>query len=139
MHRINNGRKYYVFPGGGVEPKETIENAVVREVLEETTLNIKINKLLYHHDYYQDGNQYFYLCDYVSGEPKLSDNSDEKLEMTKDSQNFYQPIWVPINQINQMLIYPLEIRDWLIQDISTNFSNTPRELKITTDQLRDSL
>jgi len=139
MHRINNGHEYYVFPGGGVEPNETIENAVLREVLEETTLNVTINKLLYHHDYYQDGNQYFYLCNYVSGEPQLSQNSDEKLKMTKDDKNFYQPLWIPINQLNQMLLYPLEIKDWLITDVKNNFIHTPKEQKLTLDQLRHTL
>ena len=32
MHRINNGKEYHVFPGGGVENGETVEQAVLREV-----------------------------------------------------------------------------------------------------------
>lgn len=34
MHRINNGKEYHVFPGGGVENSETVEQAVLREVQE---------------------------------------------------------------------------------------------------------
>lgn len=34
----------WVFPGGGVEPNETCEEAVVREVLEETGLKVKIDR-----------------------------------------------------------------------------------------------
>ena len=46
MHRINNGKEYHVFPGGGVENGETVEQAVLREVQEETSLEVKIEKLL---------------------------------------------------------------------------------------------
>ena len=41
-----NEKEYFVFPGGGVEERETIEQAVIRELMEETTIEVKINKLL---------------------------------------------------------------------------------------------
>ena len=34
---------YYTLPGGAVEPEETLEEAAIREVKEETGLDVKIN------------------------------------------------------------------------------------------------
>ena len=37
---------FWALPGGHVENKETVENATIREVKEETGLDVKINKLI---------------------------------------------------------------------------------------------
>jgi len=115
MHRIKNGKEYYVLPGGGIEPNETIEEAVLREVNEETSVKIKIEKLLYHHIYDDNSEQFFYLCFYISGKPKLGD-ANELRNMKKDKANFYQPIWCEIKNLPKLLLYPLEIRDWIIAE-----------------------
>jgi len=136
--RRSHGKEYYVFPGGGVEENESVEAAVLREVREETSLEINVDKLLYHHHYINDSDQYFYLCSYLSGEPTLGD-ANEKEDMLKNTDNFYRPIWVKTDEVKQLLIYPLEIRDWLLEDIKSNFKDTPRESSMKTDELRQSL
>ena len=138
MHRINNGKEYYVFPGGGVENEETIEQAVLREVQEETSLEVKIEKLLYHHILDDNTEQFFYLCRYVSGEPKLG-NGNEAQDMKESNANFYNPAWCEIKGLPQLLLYPLEIRDWFIEDMKTNFENIPREARIKVLELRQTL
>lgn len=37
---------YWTPPGGGVEPNETIENALIREVLEETNMRVLNQKII---------------------------------------------------------------------------------------------
>ncbi len=138
MWRKNQGKEYYVFPGGGVKENETVEQAVLREVKEETTLGVKIGKLLYHHHYINDSDQYFYLCTYLSGEPTLG-NSNEKEAMSKNPDDFYQPIWIEIRRLKELLLYPLEIRDWLLEDLTDNFQNIPREAKMKIEDLRKSI
>lgn len=44
LHRIKDGREYYVIPGGTIEDNETPEQAAVREIKEETNLDIKLGK-----------------------------------------------------------------------------------------------
>lgn len=138
MHRIKNGWEYYNFPGGGVEDGETVEQAVLREVKEETSLEVKIEKLLYHHIYDNGSEQFFYLCGYVSGEPKLGDGNELR-GMKKGENNYYQPMWYEISKISQLLLYPLEIKDWFLEDTESDFKNVPREAKIKISDLRKSL
>lgn len=138
MHRINNGKEYHVFPGGGVENGETVEQTVLREVQEETSLKVKIEKMLYHHIYDDNTEHFFYLCRYVSGEPKLGDGNEAQ-DMKESNVNFYNPIWYEIKGLPQLLLYPLEIRDWFIKDRKTNFEFVPREVTIKVSELRQSL
>jgi ADP-ribose pyrophosphatase YjhB (NUDIX family) len=42
-----NGNTYWWLPGGGLKPHETKEACVVREVKEETNLDIRIDRLLF--------------------------------------------------------------------------------------------
>ena len=137
MHRVKGGEEYWTFPGGGVEDDETIEEAVVREVLEETTMPIQLEKLLYIHNY-ETSDQYYYLCKYISGEPVLGD-SVEKERMEKVTSDIYGPEWVPLDNVEYLLLYPLEIRDWLLEDFQKGFDFDVRQISLKVADLRQSL
>lgn len=70
---INDGT--WEFPGGKVEQNETNEDAVIRELLEECNIHVKVvSYLTTIHDTYKDFefNVHAYLCEIVSGEIKLN-------------------------------------------------------------------
>lgn len=138
MHRTRDGKEFWVFPGGGKEEDESVEEAVVREVYEEATIKCTIVKLLYIHIYSDLGHKkYYYLCKYESGTPKLG-GFNEKETMEKGEQT-YKPMWISLVDLPKMLLYPLEIRDWLIQDYKTNFNNTPRTATLKSTDLRQEI
>ena len=138
MHRTRDGKQYWVFPGGGVKEDEKVENAVVREITEEASLKVEIIKLLYSHKYSDIGHkQFFYLCKYTSGKPKLGNFNE--LQAMKDGDQTYKPMWVDIKQLPKLLLYPLEIRDWVIKDLKTGFKNTPRTAILETKDLRQAI
>src|ERR1700759_3948955 len=48
-------KKYWTPPGGGIEPGETYEEAVVREVREETNMRVLKQELIGYQDVYEPG------------------------------------------------------------------------------------
>lgn len=64
-------------PGGGLEYGEHPEEAVVREVREETGLNVSVEKLLLIDSWRPDRVGLFYLCQIVSGTFCPSDEVSE--------------------------------------------------------------
>lgn len=68
----NHGRAYWLLPGGGRDPGESEEECVRREMLEETHLEVRVERLVLETlNVFEDARQYCktYLCSVVSGEP----------------------------------------------------------------------
>ena len=125
-------KEYFVFPGGGKEINETLDEAVVREAFEETSIVVKVEKPLY--KLIDENNEHnFYLCSYLSGESKLG-LYNEFLDSSEE--NKYKPMWKNINELTDLPVFPLEVRDWFIEDYKNNFIQTPREQTIGIEQRR---
>ncbi|MBN2678212.1 MAG: NUDIX hydrolase [Anaerolineaceae bacterium] len=70
-HEHDSGREYWILPGGGREPDESEEDCVKREMLEETGLNVLVEKLILEDTDLPLGiyKQYkTYLCRVIDGE-----------------------------------------------------------------------
>ncbi|HHG3188230.1 TPA: NUDIX domain-containing protein [Vibrio parahaemolyticus] len=108
IKRFKEGRNYWVFPGGGVEPEELLEQAIVREVFEETSLRI---------DNYQEifsvvnrgRKEHFYLVNVQFFEPKLSLHSPER--QTQSSSNRYELTWIKLNDLSKLDLVPVEAKE----------------------------
>ncbi|MCC3796586.1 NUDIX domain-containing protein [Vibrio parahaemolyticus] len=108
IKRFKEGRNYWVFPGGGVEPEELLEQAIVREVFDETSLRI---------DNYQEifsvvnrgRKEHFYLVNVQFFEPKLSLHSPER--QTQGSSNRYELTWVKLNDLSKLDLVPVEAKE----------------------------
>lgn len=101
IEKRTQGLHYFSIPGGGKEPKESISKTVAREIYEETSIRVNVGKQLYELSD-PDGNIHkIFLCEYLSGEPKLLPDSEEagKLE---DALEEYEPQWVPLSKIIQI-------------------------------------
>lgn len=54
-------------------------------------------------------------------------------------KDFYEPLWYSLTELPGTLLYPLEIRDWLIEDVKNGFSSTTREATFKIVELRQAL
>ena len=137
-HRINHGKEYYSFPGGGQEVGETLEQTAIREIMEETSISATVGKLVYHITWDNGNENSYYLCDYNEGEPKLSETSEE-FEAMKSGVQHYDPNWIPVAKLPETLLYPLEIRDLLIKDLEEGFKDEVSELSIKFMEKRERM
>ena len=135
MHRFKNGEEYWVFPGGGQEDGETLEETVVREIEEETSIQVRPIKLLYKISWDIEGENYFYLCEYLSGTPELRVDSEEYQKMQGGEQS-YIPCWVDISEVPKLTLYQLEIRDLFLEDHAKGFSEPMKHLSIKFSERR---
>ncbi len=114
MHRINShegGREYYTTLGGGVEGTESILEAVAREVYEESMVTVNVGALILEHET-EHQNQYYYICDYVSGEPGLWVDGPEYIK--HQAGDIHEPVWVPFAEIKNINLLPVEIKNALV-------------------------
>lgn len=125
IHRKKDKKEYWVFPGGGLGEKETYEEGLKREGLEETGLKIKPVKLLYKLQGGEIKNFHlYYLCELVR-KGKLKFIGPEK---ERDKDQVYKPEWVSISKITKMPVLPEEIKKAFLTDLSNNFANCPKEI-----------
>ena len=123
MKRNKFGSKYMTLVGGRLEPGEEPEEAVLREAAEETGLELKDPKLVFIEEPASRwGTQYIFLCDYLSGEPKL-DLLSEEYESTLGGENTYTPCWISFAELaeNGLPFRSERLRNEVIMAINSSF------------------
>lgn len=125
MHRNKFGHEYYTLIGGGVDTGENTEQALWREVAEETGLEIANPRLvIVENDDKFYGPQYVYVCDYISGEPKLAPNCDEA-SINELGKNTYTPMWLPLSKLAEVPFVSKPLQTALLEYIPKGFPAEP--------------
>lgn len=109
----NDNSDYYYSVGGGVHMGETAEEAVVREVYEETGVKYEIDRLVFINENFFDGNGStegmkcheisFYFIMKPRGSQQLNSNS----YCADGKESMY---WIPISDLSKYKIYPEFLR-----------------------------
>jgi ADP-ribose pyrophosphatase YjhB (NUDIX family) len=101
FHRQKPGRDYYILPGGGVELEESFEEACIREVKEETGLDVLSLRLASRY-ITQEKEENYYLTRVNPGEPILGGNEAAR-NSPEDSYTF---VWVDAAQLAGLNLLP---------------------------------
>ena len=128
MHRNKFGQEYYTLIGGGIDPGETPEQALVREVQEESGITLTQPQLvLVEEAGHPFGTQYIYLCQYVSGEPILHAESEEA-KINALGKNLYTPMWISLAELHRLPFRSEQLKHELIKGLQHGFTQPPEIL-----------
>lgn len=126
IERFRAGKHYFVFPGGGVNEGETPREAVVREMEEETGLQIKVKRKLaeIHFDL---SYQIYYLIEKISGEYGTG-TGEEFTDADPDNptQGIYIPTWMPVSELSQHNnVYPTDLAKLVVKSVHDGWPEKP--------------
>lgn len=115
IHRIKQGREYWVFPGGGVEKTDTNhKSALTRECKEELGVDIQVGDLFTIYEFGKTGKEqreYFYFCEITGGE--LGTGSGPEFQEGTHYEGMYALEWIPLKDFSTRNIQPEEVKKGL--------------------------
>lgn len=120
-------KTFWIVPGGGIEFEETAEECGVREVKEETGLDIKIEKFLYLREFIPKNDKdhvidLFFLGEIIGGELIVGEDPDNDKNVIKGVE------FVPIDTLKDLIVFPKVLPELVKEGVSNSFASSPRYL-----------
>lgn len=129
MYRNKGGSQYFTLIGGKVDEGESSEEALVREVREETGLEVIALQQVFTEDHpapYND--QHIFVCDVAQhGDVAIQEMSEEDL-LNKLGLNIHKPMWVDIGAFSQIAFRTPQLQQAIVDGLVNGFPPQPRKI-----------
>lgn len=130
MHRNKHGSQYYTLVGGRAGEAETTEQALIREIKEETGLDITQARLVFVEDHPAPYNeQYIYLCQVAPHAAVAIQDSSEEAHMNRLDMNTHTPHWIQISAFQKLPFRTPQLHAAIMAALKNGFPNAPIKLQ----------
>ena len=119
-HRETGRYDFWVPPGGGLQGSESIFECARRETLEETGLDVELDRILYIQEFWEPGYhfcKFFILCKSFRGDLTLA-NKEQAESFLVDARYFAQ------DDLRGLPVYPEILKDLFWDDLKAEYPVT---------------
>lgn len=129
MHRNKYGSEYFTLVGGRVQEGESLEQGLVREIKEETGLDIISARLVFterHPEPYNE--QYIYVCNLASHDDIKVQEASEEGVMNRIDMNIHTPYWINLKSFATLNFRTPQLQNAIVEALKKGFPAQPVEL-----------
>lgn len=129
MYRNKFGSEYYTLVGGRVKEGEALEHALVREIKEETGLDVTAAQMVFIEEHRPPYNeQYIYYCNIGQHDDvKIQDTSEEAF-LNRMEANIHKPVWTDIASFGSLSFRTPQLQQAILTALRQGFPDQPIKL-----------
>lgn len=129
MHRNKDGDQYFTLVGGRLQENENQEEALKREVKEETGLDITSAQLVFIEEHPEPYNeQYSFLCTVAPHQAVATQIGSDEEMLNQVGLNVHTPVWVSISSFPSIAFRTPQLRNALLEALKNGFLDQPIKL-----------
>ena len=122
IERYRAGKRYFAFPGGGVDEGESPQETAIREAEEELGILVEIKQKVA--EVIFNGNtQYYFLAEKISGE--FGSGTGEEYGEYNPAHGTYHPLWMPLADVPTNNVLPRELAELVVRFAKEGWPTEP--------------